>query len=74
MLSFLCKGFTFATFKTSGKIPVSNDKFTNSLSQEEKKFLNRFNKKTGTPKGPEDFFVLRSSIILSISAGPTGDR
>ena len=65
---------TFATFKTSGKIPVSNDRFTSSDNQREKKVLNFFKRNTGTPKGPVDFLTLISSMIFSTSAGPAGER
>ena len=74
MLSFLCTGVTFAIFKVSGKIPVSNDKFTNSDNHIEKNCLKVLSKMTGMPKGPVDFLMFKSSINLSISAGPTGVR
>jgi hypothetical protein len=39
-----------------------------------KKFLNFFSRKIGMPKGPVDFLMSSSSIIFSISAGPTAVR
>ena len=55
-------------------MPDSKDKLTSSESQKEKKFLNFFRRKTGTPNGPVDFLMLRSSINLSTSMGPEGER
>ena len=66
----MCKGLTLATFKTSGKTPISKDRFTSSDNQSEKNVLNLFRRKTGMPKGPVDFLTLISSIIFSTSAGP----
>ena len=65
---------TLATLRTSGKMPVSKDKLTSSDNQKEKNNLNFFNRKTGTPNGPVDFLTFNSSMILSTSDGPTGER
>ena len=63
LLSFLCKGMTFAVLRISGNMPVSKHMLTSLESQCEKKSLKVFNKNTGIPFGPVDLEISSLSII-----------
>jgi len=65
---------TFANFSLSGNTPVSKHRFTNLDNQFAKNSLNRFNKNTGIPLGPEDLLTASALMISIISPGAVGDK
>ena len=58
----------------SGNIPTLKDQLINGESQKEKNNFSDFKMKTGILFGPLDFFMSKSSIILSTSPGTVGER
>ena len=63
-----------ASFRISGKTPVSKHRLINFDNQIEKNSLKDFNKNTGVPLGPVDLVGSRASISLIISPGTVGPR
>ena len=71
--SFLNIGITFATFKSSGKLPVEKDKFAISDIGLPRAVWNNFKDLQGFLEGPEDLLLLDSYINGSASAQFLGD-
>ena len=70
---FLCKGMTFASFKSSGNMPVEKDPLTMIHNGSAMRLLRIFNRLIGMLKGPAALPFLRELIMSTISSVVTGD-